>query len=152
MKAIWTGAALALLLAAGAASAQSVTRDCGSWETSARNIAEPWEENTRTFANGAIRVAVLDTVEPAAAAFHLFILSPPYDELGTRSCAVVSEAEGMGFAGLDLSDVEASYDPSRGLTLVMSSTRWVPSNDTYRDGTLAVTINQASGQIRAVAR
>ncbi len=55
---------LALCLAAPVA-AQTVG-DCDTWQTSARNLAEPWEANSRTFANGDIRVALLDTIEPAA--------------------------------------------------------------------------------------
>ena len=74
-------ALLALAFAAamaGPAVAQQV-RDC-DWLASAWNLAEPWEENTRTFANGAVRLALLDAIEPGAVPFHLLVLSPPWDE------------------------------------------------------------------------
>src|SRR5690606_20380504 len=67
--------ATALALLAPAAMAQVIT-DC-DWIGNPANIAEPWEINTRTFANGNIRVARLDTGgEPVCCASHLLILSP----------------------------------------------------------------------------
>ncbi|CAN0606350.1 unnamed protein product, partial [Ectocarpus sp. 12 AP-2014] len=77
--------------------AQSVG-DC-DWRASAQALVEPWDapENTRTFANGDVRLAIIDTIEPAAGAFHLIILSPPYDEVGGRQCQVVSTNSSVGF-------------------------------------------------------
>lgn len=118
------------------------------WQVSAENLAEPWEDNTRTFANGAIRLAVLDTAEPAAAAFHLLVLSPPVDMLGLRQCRVVAMPGPTGFGFLTLQGATAAYDPARGLTVTLSG-------GTYDDrgqpvaGTVRVTINQATGQITA---
>ena len=118
------------------------------WRAAASAIAEPWERTSRTFAKGAIRLAVLDVIEPAAAAFHLLVLSPPYDEVGGRQCRVVSLDAQMGFAGLTLDGAEAGYDPARGLTVRMRATRWFPG-DLYGDAVLSVTINQASGVVTA---
>ena len=56
---------LLVLASAAHASAQSV-EDC-DWRASAQALIEPWEDNTRTFANGDVRLAVTDTIEPAAA-------------------------------------------------------------------------------------
>ncbi|WP_341368285.1 hypothetical protein [Yoonia sp. BS5-3] len=46
------------------------------WQASAQHLVEPWEENSRTFANGDVRVAALDTIEPAAGFAYLMVLSP----------------------------------------------------------------------------
>lgn len=127
--------------------AQTVS-EC-DWRASAQAIAEPWEEMTARFANGAIRLAVLDVVEPAAGAFHLLVLSPPFDELGSRQCRVVSLDNALGFAGLSLGGTKASYDPARGLSVGINAVRWA-GNDQYVNATLTVTINQATGVISAV--
>jgi hypothetical protein len=136
------------VLLAGPVAAQTVG-PCNDYRSSVFALAEPWEANTRLFANGAVRLAVIDTVEPAAAAFHLVILSPPYDELGARQCRVLSGADGQGFGGLSLDGIAASYDPAKGLTFTLYATRWVPETDSYADAILAVTLNQATGAIAA---
>ena len=125
--------------------AAQMVGDC-DWRASAANLAEPWEGNTRTFANGAVRIAVIDTVEPAAAAFHLMVLSPPYDELGLRQCRLVSAGGGHGFATLSLDGMEAGYDPATGLTFVLASGRYT-AEGLVLPTTLSVTVNQATGQI-----
>lgn len=124
-----------------------VVSDC-DWRASAIAIAEPWEQNTRQFANGAIRVAVMDLVEPAAGAFHLLLLSPPLDELGVPQCKLVSLSDDLGFADLTLDRIQAHYDPARGLTLLLAAKRRT-DGDIYQDARLSVTINQASGAIAA---
>lgn len=114
----------------------------------ARSVAEPWEANTQTFANGAIRVAVLDTIEPAVASFYLMVLSPPYDELGDRQCRIVSfGAPRMGFSFLSLERAEASYDPNTGLRIVMDMGRYNFESGLNDVWALAVTINQATGLV-----
>ena len=103
--------------------------DC-DWRAASQAIAEPWEANTRTFANGEIRLTIMDTGEPAAGPVHLMILSPPYND-GGRQCAVLSlEAGGMGFAGLTMEGAKAAYDPATGLSVTLPARRWVPDNDT----------------------
>jgi hypothetical protein len=137
----------------GALPAGAVTVSTCSGLASVRSIAEPWEANTRTFAKGDIRLVVLDTIEPAAAAFHLVILHPPRDELGSPMCTLVSESDGMGFGGMDIGPATASYDPARGLTVALPISVYDPeAAGFYAEKTLSVTINQASGQVQAVAR
>jgi hypothetical protein len=131
-----------------AAEAQAVDL-CGDYRSSVFALAEPWETSTRLFADGAVRLAVMDTVEPAAGAFHLIILSPPYDELGTRQCRILSGTDGLGFAGLTLEGITADYDPATGLTFVLPARRWLPESDSYADAVLTVTLNQATGDITA---
>ena len=118
------------------------------WRAAAQMISEPWEDFSRSFANGAVRVAMLDAIEPAAGVLHLLVLSPPLDQLGGRQCRVVSLAGGIGFAGIDFAALEAGYDPARGLTLALAVTIFDGADFVPR--WLDVTINQASGSITAV--
>lgn len=144
LRSLIIGAALGLC--AAAAQAQTVI-DCNGWQGSARNIAEPWETNTTTFANGAIRVALLDTVEPAAGAFYLLIIHPPYDELGTPDCGIVGMDEGMGFANMDFGALSAAYDPATGLTLRVGVEMFAAATGGFDPAILAVTVNQSTGDL-----
>ncbi|MEM6711757.1 MAG: hypothetical protein AAF590_05685 [Pseudomonadota bacterium] len=142
--------ALAGFLLAGLSSqANAQTVEECDWRTFAAALAEPWEEKTRTFANGEVRLAVTDTVEPAAGAFHLMILSPPFDELGTRQCRVVSADGSIGFAGLTLSGMTSAYDPTVGLTFTFEAGAYDPETGGTLPRALTVTLNQATGDIRA---
>lgn len=144
--------AFALALLPGVTAAQVVT-DCTPWTAQAANIAEPWEANTATFANGEIRVAVLDAIEPGAVPFHLLVLTPPRDELGARICRLVSLTEGgFGFSALSLEDLAAGYDPARGLTLVLAAATWDDNRGGPAPALLEVTVNQARGEVTARLR
>jgi len=77
-------AALFVATLAGPAVGFPTLSDC-AWQASAQYLAEPWGENTATFGNGATRIAVIDTTEPAAGSFGLVILSPPYMILANAS-------------------------------------------------------------------
>jgi hypothetical protein len=112
------------------------------WRASSAALVEPWEDNSRSFANGAIRVALLDTVEPAAAAFHLLILTPPYTALGERQCHVISAAEDMGYLSLDFAALNADYDPATGLTLDLPGERY--EGEAVLPVTLTVRIDQSA--------
>lgn len=138
--------ALGLLLAMpGGALAQEVG-EC-DWRASAQVIAEPWEASTRTFAEGEIRLTVMDVGEPVAGSYFLMIMSPPYGD-GGRQCVILSfNAEGTGFAGLSLEGAKAAYDATTGLSVTMPARRWLPETDTYADATLLVTVNQDTGAI-----
>jgi len=117
---------------------------------SARNLAEPWDANTMTFADGAIRVAVIDMIEPAGGAFYLLVLSPPRNEIGDRQCRFVGAQNGIGFWSLDMKGTEAAYDPATGLTLTIPAAVTGPG-DTGAPPLrpLTVTINQATGEVTA---
>lgn len=141
-KAVVFGALAGL---AGPVAAQEVL-DCDGWQANVRNVAEPWEQNSATFANGAIRVAMLDTVEPAAGAFYLLVIHPPYDELGSPMCGIVG-ADGMGFSDMDFGALQAGYDPASGLTLRVGAQRYAPATGGFDRATLAVTVNQATGDL-----
>lgn len=138
----------ATLVAFTAPASAETVEDC-DWRASTHSMAEPWEDNTRTFANGNVRLAVTDTIEPAAGAFHLVILSPPYDELGGRQCAVVSANGSIGFSGLTLDGMTSDYDPAIGLTFMIEAGAYDPETGGTIPQTLTVTLNQATGEITA---
>lgn len=119
--------------------------DC-EWQASASAIVEPWAQNTRTFSDGKTRLAMLDTVEPAAGWAYLLILSPPYSELGDRQCKLIGTG-GMGFSGMDFSGLQADYDPAQGLifTLPVQFYQYGPEDLAWR--TIRIVLNQATGQI-----
>lgn len=144
-------AAVGLSVTALTSAAPALSQEVGDcdWQASVHNLPEPWEAHTRTFANGAIRVALLDTIEPAAMPFHLLVLSPPYDEVGGRTCKVISYEGGSGFAEIMFEALSAAYDPNRGLTLHAPVHLWISDGNIVVRG-LAVTVNQATGDVTAV--
>jgi hypothetical protein len=115
-----------------------------------RAVAEPWEANTRTFANGEVRFVVLDTIEPAAGSFHLVILHPPRDELGGPMCTMLSVAEGIGFSSMDLGVATATYDPARGLAISLPVGVYNADTAAFDAQSLSLTINQSTGRVEAV--
>ena len=119
------------------------------WQASARNVVEPWADNTRTFANGDVRLVSIDTIEPAAGFAYLMILSPPYDEVGDRQCAMIGAGAGMGFAGLEFGSLKAGYDPAVGLVFDLVVRGYDPETAKTPRQFLNVTLNQATGAISA---
>ncbi len=139
-----------LIAALPAAAAPAVTVDaCDDFRSNVANVAEPLEKNTRTFANGDIRLVVMDAIEPAAGAIHLVVLHPPYDEVGGRQCHVVSLARGVGFSDIDLGRAKAGYDPAKGLSLTLPVRHYVEESGDFAGARLSVTVNQASGAVTA---
>lgn len=134
------------ILGLTAAPAFAEVTPCGD-STRVDVIAEPWEENSATYADGKIRVAVLDFTEPAATAWKLLVLSPPYDEVGYRQCRLVEISKNVGFYGFRFAEREADYDPAKGLTLTLPAATY--NSDTsepdWKD--LSVAINQQTGEI-----
>ena len=133
---------------ATAALAQTVA-DC-DWQASAASLVEPWDAHTQTFANGEVRLAMLDTVEPAAGAFHVLVLSPPYDELGTRQCKTVGMGNGIGFGGIMWESLTSGYDPAVGLIFEVPVSKYNPETGGFPTSLLSFTLNQANGDIDAV--
>ena len=134
------------------ATAQIIT-EC-DWAANPANIFEPWEEHSRTFANGAIRVALLDTGgEPACCARHLLILSPSgngADEPIFRQCRVASAQVNSGFYDIDVPGISASYDPAKGLLLSVPVGHWHEGIDSGRPPIverMEIRINQSTGLV-----
>ncbi len=139
--------AFATAFFANAASAQEVS-EC-DWRASARTLVEPWEENSRAFANGNVRIALLDTIEPGAVPYQILVLSPPFDELGARQCRVISFQGGFGFAGVSFSALEASYDPAVGLNFSLPVVIYLEEANFANPSLLHFTVNQATGAVVA---
>lgn len=139
---------LALLLVVNATAAVAQAAYPCDWEARADAIVEPWEENSATFANGAVRVALLDVAEPAAAAFFLLILHPPHNELGLRQCTVVGLDEGLGYAAIFFDKLKAGYDPAQGLTFDVPAIIYLPEQSFQNSALLHITVNQAAGDVR----
>ena len=133
------------LLCATPAAAQ-VAFPC-DWQARADAIVEPWEENTATFANGAVRVALLDVAEPAAAAFYLLILHPPFDPPAGRACTVVGLNEELGYAAIFFNELETGYDPSAGLTFTVPAIIYLPEQNFQNSTLLSITVNQSTGDV-----
>lgn len=142
------GAFWAALLWVGAAQAQTVST-C-DWPTGAEHIAEPWEQNTATYADGAVRIAVLDTIEPDAAPFHILLLHPPYNYVGQRTCTVISRSDGgTGFPNIFFEDRSAHYDPVNGLTISIPAVIYLPEQSFQNTALLQIRIDQATGEVDA---
>jgi len=107
-------------LAAAAPAHAAWLGDCNDY-ASAGLIAEPWEQNTRTFYNGQVRVAVVDTNgEPVCCSSWLVVIFPDKDdELGGRTCMMLGSEEGLGFTGIDVKTIKSSYAAATGLTLTV---------------------------------
>ena len=138
------------LCVAGPAAAQSV--ETCEWQASAENLVEPWEENTLSFANGNVRLALLDTVEPAAGAFHILVLSPPFDELGGRQCRTIGMQPGIGCSGVNFQSLQSSYDPAVGLIFGVDVRRFDPDQGEFIPAYLRFTLNQSSGVIGVIVQ
>ena len=117
------------------------------WQASAQAIVEPWEENTRLFANGKVRIAALDTVEPAAGAAYLLVLSPPYTETGERQCRVIGFTNDMGFTALHFDALQSGYSPAKGLVFAVPVRVGVEGDSFTNGAILTVIVNQATGKI-----
>lgn len=111
------------------------------------NIVEPWEDNSATFSNGAVRVAVIDTIEPAAAAHYLMVLHPPFNEIGARSCTLVGMDDGLGYATIYFQDLEAGYDPETGLIIQVTAQIYLPEYSFLNPTFLTITVNQETGDV-----
>ncbi|WP_323035855.1 hypothetical protein [Pararhodobacter sp.] len=136
----------------GLAIAQAIT-DC-EWIGNPANIVEPWDVNSRTFANGNIRVAWLDTGgEPVCCSSHLLILSPSgngADEPIYRQCRVASAQPGQGFYAVDVPGISASYDPNKGLLLSVPISHWHQGMENGAGpipDRMEIRINQANGAV-----
>jgi hypothetical protein len=142
--------AILFVCAANSAVAQ-IAMPCDG-QACADAIVEPWEYNAATFANGAVRMALLDTIEPAAGAAYLLLLHPPMNEMGGRTCTVVGLVDGLGYAAIFFVDLVASYDPAAGLTFRVPDVIFLPEQSFQNSAELKITVNQAIGDIAVTHR
>ena len=140
--------ATAALLATALPAAAVQVREC-DFAANVTAIVEPWEQYSRTFAKGTIRVALVDTWgEPACCSSHLLIIAPDSAPEGGRLCRVVGDQKEMGFQAIDFSKLTASYDPKRGLLLTFPYKLYV-DGEKFRPGVGRVRVNVAKGTIKA---
>ncbi len=128
---------------------QAAIIDCTVGPAEVWNIVEPLSETSRTFANGSIRVMQLDTGgEPACCSSYLALLAPSApDNFADRQCKLlVSNSSGAGFLSLSVRQIRSSYDPEKGLLLIVPVERYidgVATNPTQ----INVRIHQGNGTI-----
>jgi hypothetical protein len=110
---------------------------------------------TRSFAEGKIRIAHVDTDgEPVCCSTHLLVFIPD-PEIGSQ-CFAVSQraakgsAAALGFSFIDFGRIKGAYDPQRGLLLTMPYALY--DNETGgrgRMGTASVRIDlRGKGSVR----
>ncbi len=138
-------AVLCLLAGLAPAQAQEVS-DC-DWKTDIQLIPEPWEGNSRSFANGDVRLVKLDLVEPAVTPFELLVLSPPFGDEGLRQCKVITGTDDFGFAEISFDALEAGYDPAIGLMFTVPVVIYDAESDFANPSLLRFSLNQATGDI-----
>jgi hypothetical protein len=141
----------AALVAFATPAAAVVVRGCddGNNTAAVTNIAEPWEKNTKTFYNGQVRVALLDTGgEPACCSLHLLVMSPgaSKDEPAYQECHVVSDHANFGFGNIGFEKLTAAYDPKKGLLITFP---FIISNgdDEQHPGVAKLRLNLAKGTL-----
>lgn len=130
-------------LLASPVAAQSVN-PC-DWQASAQALVEPWKDNTRVFANGDVRLAAIDTIEPAGGAAYVLVLSPPRSELGERQCRVIGYTDQLGFAAVYFDLLTADYDPAIGLLFDVNVQIVTADGSFTNGGLLSLTLNQSTG-------
>ncbi len=145
---------LALSALAGVGQAQTVigcfTDSPATQVASLGLIPEPWEDHTRTFANGAIRATLVDTIEPVCCGQYLVLTTEDPDE--GPQCWIVADT-GFGFAAIGFDRITAADDPTTGLGLTVPVGR-LPTgleiDPVWSD--LLVTVNRADKTVTAVAQ
>lgn len=146
MKSVSIAACLAVLTPLPLA-AQTVLECQNHFAASVHGVAEPLEENTATYANGAIRFLRMDLGEPACCSQFIAVLHPagtqPPDDY--RKCSLVAVDGSLGFSEIDFFSRQASYDPASGLTLRFPT--MVDLDGTAVPYMLVVSVNQATGVV-----
>ncbi|MDF3607009.1 hypothetical protein PE067_13230 [Paracoccus sp. DMF-8] len=138
----------ALLLGAVAAQAEPVMgcRDAFARGFDPDAIVEPWQDNSATYANGEIRIAKLDMIEPAGTPYRLLVLMGPRDEVGGRRCVIVQDSDGDGFARLDFAGRTSAYDPVTGLTLTFPVETAIGGDQTTLH-VISIELNSQTGDV-----
>lgn len=116
-------------------------------------IAEPWEANTRRFADGQVRLVVMDTYEPALGALYLMVLFGPMGEEGAdfRTCMLVSNGF-LGFPNMTLEGLHAKEIEGMGMIFEVATTFYNPEEDEFEYDTLDVVVNRQTLTVTAARR
>ena len=111
--------ALTMMFSGSAYGAPAVVHDCEGLDSIA-NLVEP----VRGFANNTIRIAHIDTEEPAAAPEHLLIfvaVEPMGEECFAVSAALPELGSVSGYSSIDFAKAQASYDAQKRSSVGRSS-------------------------------
>lgn len=146
MRTFWLNLACAALFSAPLAANAQAVRSCDTFEANARNLMSPPEVAVQTFANGDIRVLGLDVGEPACCSAHLMVTYFTQED-PFPSCALISADPSLGFSGLIMEQLTASYDPALGLILTLPAGRYNGSASVLSP--LQVVINRATATVTA---
>ncbi len=133
------------LMAAATPADAFVIGECGP-EFTPLTITEPWEENSRTFGEGAIRIFEIFVDPNVASGAALGILHPlPVEPGGPyRSCTAIYAGELPRYFGQAfVAEATATYDPAEGLTISLP----VAFVGTQERQMLSFTVNQAEGTV-----
>lgn len=103
-------------------------------------------DQTKSFANGKITVAHIDTFgEPVCCSEHLLVFIPS-PEIGNQCFAISQRAAkhngaARGFNSIAFDRIESSYDPDRGLRLNVPYTLYDPEGGRGPSGSTNVRVN-----------
>ncbi|WP_341863480.1 hypothetical protein [Gymnodinialimonas sp. 57CJ19] len=134
----------AATLAFSAPAQAFITAPCGP-EFTPLTITEPWEENSQTFANGAIRIfeMFIDPNVASGAALGILHPLPAMDGGPYRTCtAIYAGPEFRFFGQAHVAEATAVYDASVGLIVTLPVS--------FVDGSrvlLRFAVNQATGVV-----
>lgn len=145
MRHLLPASAIAMALFAAPVAAQQVVPCDGLIDITM--ISEPWDNYSRSYAEGAIRLFEAYVAPTMAAGAVIGVLHPvPGDPYPYRACSAVvyDGAAGPYFAEALISDATAGYDPSRGLT-VRVPVRFPDNRQPIPS--VEITINQATGVV-----
>ncbi len=81
------------------------------------NMVEPWAENTRTYRQGKVRVALLSRGEHKNGAFYLLVLTELGEGKGTRACWVVGHQPWEGYEAIDFQGIAPYHNGANELIL-----------------------------------
>lgn len=94
----------------------------------------------RNFYEGQVMFLLIDTIEPAAAAYGVAVIYPD-PENGMPVCQAA-----VGYSGIDLMAATSTYDPSTGLTVTMPTKSYDHETGSSVPGdALVIKVNLATG-------
>ena len=135
-----------------------VVRDCDD-RIGVEVIAEPWEEMSRSFANNAVRLAVLDYEEPASSSLILMVLYWKSSSDGIpegRICKFITAGNRFpdGWADIRFAEMSSDYDPDKGLVLSVPVLPYDAVGHTGADEAakynVTIAINRATGDVTLI--
>lgn len=96
----------------------------------------------RRFYRDEVMFLLIDTIEPAAAAYGVAVIYPD-PENGMPVCQAA-----VGYSGIDLMAAKSTYDPSQGLTVIVPTKSYDADTGTSVPGdALVIKVNLATGLI-----